>query len=463
MNQKILLKKYLYIVLLIFAAVDVQAAPPTQQWAARYDKLNGVDEAVDVAVDSSGNSYVTGNSQNGTFYSNWATIKYNAAGTPVWTKIYNGPGNGYDKPAAIVTDSVGNVYVTGRSVGTLTNVDYATIKYAPNGTVLWTRIYNNAAQAGSAIDYATALAVDAAGNVYVTGVSSGGSCCGDDYVTIKYNAAGTALWTKRYNHTYSSTDIPTAIAVDKTGNVYVTGRSVGNASNYDYATIKYAANGTQLWVKRYLGIPTGAANIDYAKGIAIDGTGNIIVTGQSGAASSGSAGDYATVKYNPAGTQLWVKRFDGNAHYEDDAKAVAVDALGNIFVTGWSMTAQTGVQTLPAYATIKYSPAGVQLWSRLYRGAGKVDYATALALDTAGNVYVTGNSSVGYFGDYDYATVKYNTSGVQQWVKTYGGVAKYYDTPSAIAVNSTNNVFVTGLSYGTTTGNDFATIRYSQP
>lgn len=445
---------------LLFITATTFAAPPTQQWAARYDKLNGVDEAVDVAVDGNGNSYVTGNSQNGTFYSNWATIKYNAVGTPVWTKTYNGPGNGYDKPAAIVTDSLGNVYVTGSSVGTLTDVDYVTIKYNPNGTVLWSRSYNSG---GSGRDIPSALAVDSTGNVYITGQSWNSTCCSYDYVTIKYNAVGTALWTKRYNHTYSSTDIPTAIAVDKTGNVYVTGRSDGGASNYDYATIKYGSNGTQLWVKRYLGIPTGAANIDYAKGIAIDGTGNIIVTGQSGAASSGSAGDYATVKYNPAGTQLWVKRFDGNAHYEDDAKAVAVDALGNIFVTGWSMTAQTGVQTLPAYATIKYSPAGTQLWSRLYRGLNKVDYATALALDTAGNVYVTGNSSVGPFGDYDYSTVKYSTSGVQQWAKTYGGAAKYYDTPSAIAVNSTNNVFVTGLSYGTTTGNDFATIRYSQP
>jgi hypothetical protein len=131
--------------------------------------------------------------------------------------------------------------------------------------------------------------------------------------------------------------------VDGSGNVCVTGSSLGLNTiygNYDYATIKYNTNGLQLWIQRYDGPAKGD---DWASDAALDGSGNVYVTGS-------SYGDYATVKYGPNGKQLWVKRYDGPSKGGDGAAAIAVDKSGNVYVTGSSY----GSGTDSDYATVKY-------------------------------------------------------------------------------------------------------------
>jgi len=183
---------------------------------------------------------------------------------------------------------------------------------------------------GNAGDTAWAVAVDASGNVYVTGASVG-SGTGKDYATIKYNSSGIQQWVARYNGPGNSDDVATAIAVDGSGNVYVTGYSTGSSGGFDYATIKYDASGTQKWVARYDG--TGNGN-DYAFSIAVDGLGNVYVTGFSTGPASGY--DYATIKYNSSGRQQWVARYNGSGNGSDDAQAIAIDSSGNVYVTGIS-------------------------------------------------------------------------------------------------------------------------------
>ena len=156
-------------------------------------------------------------------------------------------------------------------------------------TVDWAKRYNGP---GNGSDYAVSLAVDAEGNVYVTGGSAGvGS--GDDYATIKYSPTGVRLWVKRYNGPGNGTDIATALAVDAEGNVYVTGCSYADGTDYDYATIKYSATGVRIWAKRYNG---PGNSYDYAKALAVDAEGNVYVTGRS--TGDGSSGDYFTIKYS---------------------------------------------------------------------------------------------------------------------------------------------------------------------
>jgi hypothetical protein len=207
-----------------------------EAWVARYNGPgNGTDYATALAVDSQGNVYVTGWSWgSGTNY-DYATVKYDANGNELWVRRYNGPGNSGDAAYALAVDSQGNVYVTGRSIGSGTGFDYATIKYDANGNELWVRRYNSPGNGG---DAALALAVDSQGNVYVTGVSEG-SGTGRDYATIKYDANGTQLWVRRYNGPGNSEDVARALAVDRQGNVYVTGWSIGSGTGDDYATIKY--------------------------------------------------------------------------------------------------------------------------------------------------------------------------------------------------------------------------------
>jgi uncharacterized delta-60 repeat protein len=338
-----------------------------------------------------------------------------------------------DYACAIVVDNSGNIYVTGQSDSTSKCYDYLTIKYSSSGDIQWCARYNGP---GNYNDYATALAVDASGNVYVTGYSYGSGTFGD-YATIKYNASGVAQWVARYNGPANSRDEAIALAVDLSGNVYVTGYSWGTYD--DYATIKYNASGVEQWVARY----NGPGNSDdRATALAVDASGNVYVTGDS--RGSGTSVDYATIKYNASGVEQWAVRYNGPGNSGDGATALAVDELGNVYVTGWSFNSSTPSD----YATIKYNISGVEQWVARYNGPGnESDGANALAIDASGNVYVTGDSP-GSGTSNDYATIKYNTSGIEQWVARYNGLGNSDDGATALAIDASGNVYVTGDSRG---------------
>jgi hypothetical protein len=238
------------------------------------------------------------------------------------------------------------------------------------------------------------------------------------------------------------------MAVDSSGNVYVTGASGG-----DYATVKYDADGNQLWVARY----DGPANSgDQAFAMAVDSSGNVHVTG--GSPGSGTSSDYATVKYDTNGNELWAARYDGPANSYDGAYAIAVDASGDVYIAGRSY----GSGTSSDYATVKYDTNGNEIWVRRHNGpANDFDEAAAVAVDDAGSVYVTGLSDGGATY-WDYATMKYDSSGNEVWVATYNGPANDYDDAWAMAVDASGNVYVTGGSEGLDTGYDYATVKYSQ-
>jgi len=193
-----------------------------------------------LAVDSSGNLFVTGESDGSGGYADYATIAYSGTGAPLWTNRYNGPSNNSEFVQAVAVDGSGNVFVTGYSYGGSSSWDYATIAYSGAGMPLWTNRYNGPDNSG---DIACAVAVDGSGNVFVTGYSSSGSSF--DYVTIKYSGTGVPLWTNRYNGRANGDDLPQtkqSLALSPDGSVYVTGVSDGNYSSnatYDFATIKY--------------------------------------------------------------------------------------------------------------------------------------------------------------------------------------------------------------------------------
>ena len=135
--------------------------------------------------------------------------------------------------------------------------------------------------------------------------------------------------------------------------------------------------------------------------MALDANDNVIVTGYALSIESGY--DYATTKYSSAGVPLWTNRYNGPANGDDEVYAVAVDGRMNVIVTGWS----TGRRGDFDYATIKYSSAGVPLWTNRYNGPGDSDDGTfAVAVDRSGDVIVTG-WSYGSGGNSDFATVKY--------------------------------------------------------
>jgi len=420
-----------------------------QQWAARYNGPgNSVDVASSIAVDNLGNSYVTGYTKVEALNSDYATIKYNSSGVVQWSQTYNGLGTStsYDEAKSIAVDVSGNVYVTGRSRG-VSNYDIVTIKYNTDGVQQWIQRFNGA---GNGDDSGNSMVVDSLGNVYIAGESVGSTSHNLDCMTIKYNTNGILQWQSMYNGLGNLDDHLKSIVIDNLGNVFVAGNCYGGGTNSDYVTIKYNSNGVEQWLTRY----NYSSNVvDDANSIAVDISGNVYVTGWS---SSGSSYDYLTIKYNSNGVQQWTARYNGTGNGEDRAYSIAVDNSGNVYVTGESPGTSSNID----YATVKYNSSGVQQWvSRYNSPANDVDIAYALTLDELGNIYVTGQISG---TNRDFGTIKYNPSGVQQWIQNYNGPGNSVDKGYAIKVNYLGNVFVTGESRGSGNVEDYATIKYIQ-
>ena len=443
----------------------VSAVDVIEEWVARYNGPDNSDDyAKAMAVDASGNVYVTGYSRSSSSHYDYVTTKYNPAGIEQWVARYNGPGNYQDTPKAIAVDAFGNVYVTGYSDGGITSYDYVTIKYNSDGVEQWVERYNNPDN-GNDIVYAMAL--DDFGNVYVTGESYDNDSC-LDYKTIKYDENGRRLWVATYNGPGNYDDSARAIALDAFGNVYVTGYSYGDGTSKDYATIKYNSSGRQLWVTRYAG-PSGPpyTAYDIATAIAVDTSGYVYVTGFSHGGNTSL--DYATIKYNSDGIEQWVARYNGLGDMFDYANAIALDSSGSVYVTGDSDNGGTRQD----YATIKYDSSGSELWVATYNGpANNNDLSTSILVDPSDNIYVTGYSH-DWGTSLDYATIMYDLAGNELWVATYDGPAYTGDVAAdvpendcdkayALALDESGNIYVTGGSFGNGTRYDYATIKYSQ-
>jgi hypothetical protein len=415
-------------------------------WVRRYNGPgNGRDEVSGIEVDGSLNTYIGGSSYGTSSEMDYIIIKYSTAGNILWMRRYNGPTNGIDESTALTIDDQGNIYVTGRSWGGQTGTDYATIKYFSNGDTAWVRRFNGALNSE---DWATALAVDDFGNVYVTGVSSTEST-GLDYVTVMYDSTGNIAWVNGYNGLENSTDVPTAIATDAIGNVYVTGRSLTETFCNDFVTIKYQHNGDTAWVRRYNGPDNGN---DEAYALAVDHTGNVFVAGLS--ADDGIMDrDFCTIKYHPDGDIAWVRRYNDPSNGNEEARALALDGTGNVHVTGgtWWGGGQSD------YATVKYDADGNELWVRRYwSDDSSYDVTTDIGVDNSGNVIVTGLSGVPEVWS-NWTTLKYNSSGDTMWVKQR--ICSEDCMPVALSVDFSGNVVVTGIE-DSETNMDCITIRY---
>jgi hypothetical protein len=445
------LKVVFGLALLVLFVVPVFAQTADTAWVRRYNGSgNGADEPGGIAVDDSGYVYVTGSIHNSGSSDDYGIIKYDPQGDTVWVRSYNGSGNDYDYAGGIAVDSSGNIYVTGQSIGSGSGKDYATIKYLPNGDTAWIRRYDGPTNGN---DGANAITVDGSNYVYVTGYSDS-TGTGQDYVTIKYNPNGDIAWIRRYNGPGSGDEYASDIVVDSSGNVYVTGYSAGSGTASDYATIKYNSDGDTVWVRRYNGPASG--NDRAWGGLVVDVSGNVYVTG--GSTGSGTWDDYATIKYHSNGDTAWVRRYNGPGNVNDQALAIAIDGSGNVYVAGRS----SGSGTWDDYATIKYHSNGDTAWVRRYNGPeDSTDYAYAIAVDDSGNVYVTGYG-IGSGSGKDYATIKYLPDGDSAWVVRYNGLANDHDVALTLAVDKSGNVYVTGGSKGDGTDYDYCTIKYFQ-
>src|SRR5262245_25781581 len=420
-----------------------------EAWVRRIDgPVHGNDHAHDVATDSAGNVILTGWIETATGNEDCHTVKYSPQGDLLWENTYAGSATGTDYGYALAVDQNGNAYVVGFGNGTNpATFDIFVLKYDADGNSVWTQRWTSPITNYSA--YAYSIAVDNQGNVFTTGFMSDGLTDGE-FITLKFDSAGALQWAMPYNGSTSTIDYANCIVVDSDGNSYITGWSGGANNLHDITTIKYDPDGNELGLRSYNGT---AHDNDYGYWLALDASDNVYVTGQS--VETGSDNDITTIKYAPNGDELWIRHYNGPANGYDAGQAIAVDSAGNAYVTG-NHTTDTGLECV----TLKYSTTGDLLWSAPFSGPDNDGVLISIALDDSANVYVSGFVFRG--GASDFVTIKYDTNGVEQWNQLYAGPGSSYDGTYAIAVDNNRNVVVAGYSTGNGTDYDYTTIKYSQ-
>lgn len=359
-----------------------------------------------------------------------------------WEKIYNSQGQNMDMAVGMTFDPLGNIIITGESITSQTDYDYATIKYSPTGTQQWVQRYNGLP--GDDADLVNAITSDAVGNIFVTGSSNNAPISGSDIVTIKYNSLGVELRNMRYSSPGGNADIGRDVFVDNSGNIYITGTSYN--SNEDIITVKYDSNGTQKWAKVFDASPQ-----DNGYALTVDALGNVYVSGTSGF-------NTVLIKYSSNGTQLWAAGYNPGNGGTANGRFIAKDGNGNVFLGGTCKTNNNQNDFL----VVKYNSSGVEQWVKTFNGpANKNDMLNDMMTDMSGNIYLTGMGI--YAGnDTSYTTIKYDVNGVEKWKTKYNGPAGLYDEPSSIYITWQGDIFVTGKSRNNSGKFNIATVKYDQ-
>ena len=377
----------------------------------------------------------------------------------LWVAHYTGPTGSDDVAYGVHIDAFDNCYVYGRSTGVDTSYDIMLLKYAPDSTLLWERRYEGPGP-GHDIPAWPGLAADGAGNIYLTGLSTGVGT-GYDIVVIKYDTTGTEHWVRRYNGAANLDDVPNGIAVDSSGNVAVTGFTTVAGGTRDVVIIKYDPDGDSMWVRTHNGPANGN---DAAKAICADADGNFIIVGYERAATTG----FLTAKYDSSGAQLWTDFFDWRPHgsYPDSAMVVTADERGNVYVSGASMW-HTGYLPSYSWSTLKYGPDGIRAWvdsgyqsPRQYpRWPHAVFYDRPRGRIITTGVEVQAPSSTGP----DWAFYAFDTGGTVLWRQTVSSASQgASDWALRAAVSPEGAVFGCGFfSQGGSTGMVYGTAKVS--
>jgi hypothetical protein len=398
-----------------------------QAWVAHYNNgiLNGTNEAVKMALDSVGNIYVTGFSQNSLSNLGYVTIKYAPNGTQLWASRYDSTNYPNATPAGLVLDNSNQVVVTGSAL---------TVKYDTNGSQLWTAPYAGAS-----------LAVDTNGNVAVTGFDT-------IFSTVKINSSGTNLW-QETNPSSCGAATGQSIVADTNGNFYVAGNDPvlcdNGITDYGLLIIKYGTNGSHIWTANY---EAGGA-IAQVEGFALDGSGNVDVL-----VNFLQRQCYTVLSYDFNGGLIWTSFLDQSL--SSSAHALAIDRNSSVLFTGQVPYKFTGVSSF-MYGTYKVNSNGAATWTNDFpQPPYGSSVATAITVDQFNSVYITGYSP-GTNGINDIVTIKYDPNGNQIWLQRYSSPGNGNAAGNAIAVDNNGNVYVTGYDTTTAGGTEIVTIKYS--
>ncbi len=417
-----------YIFLLLTAEIffgGILLSQPTLEWERVYPDSNTYNSgAIALALDDSGNVYITGyeDINQGTDY---CTIKYSPGGIRQWISLFPASGTGTCIVSAITTDNQSNVYITGYRTRYGTMFDFCTVKYNSNGVEQWVKYYDGPIHS---YDQAQKIAVDNAGNVYVSGFITINNYDARIYTTIKYTKDGDSIWTRAYGSGDIGTDV-NDIRIDENCNIYITGECDAKA-----VTVKYDSSGNQKWANTY----SNSSYYSTAESMTLDKNNNVIITGYT--FYSANRRGYFTIKYSNSGLLHWVRAVaPGEAmNCWIQSNYVCADENNNIIISGYSHESDT---SRAGTLIRKYTNEGDSIWH-------KIDFSDTLAsqftfgdIDNNDNIYLSG--AITDQNTTQIRVSKYDSSGVLKW-RTFTGYAGTNSVPRSIRLDKHNNIYITG-------------------
>jgi hypothetical protein len=353
----------------------------------------GIDASFSVEIDAAGNAYIGGFTEGSLSGDNAGDYdaflaKYDMSGNLLWSKQIGT--TSYDFAVSVATDVDGSVVITGATDGSLFGTNPGTrepflAKYDASGTLLWSQ------QIRTQTSWSNSVAIDQIGNVYI----SGRTCCGlfetfahlGGAFLFKYDPSGNLLWFRQLDS--DSDEGSTSVAVDHAGNAFVTGWTFGSlgdgandSNDQDVFLAKYDASGARLWTRQF-----GSQLDESGHDVAVDADGNAFITGGEPGSFGGSS---FLTKLDPSGNLLWSRQI-GTAN-DDESTTVTVDAFGDVYISGYTggNLGAIGAGGRDVFLS-KFSASGDLLWIQQIGTAGD-ERSYSIALDSMGNAYFTGRT-----------------------------------------------------------------------
>ena len=440
-----------------------------------------------------------------------------AAATPLvtleWVAVYDGPCSGGDFASDMCLDSEGNVIVTGSGDMTATNHDTVTIKYDPDGNVLWTSTYDDPYGDDVDFDRAFAVAVDSDDNVYIAGWARGATST--DYLTVAYSPDGEELWVATWDSPFHMFDWADDLVVDSEGRIYVSGTIYTDTQGEDLAIVCYDSSGELLWYDIYSGedatsdfpyslhlceadaivlYAVGYADFSYyledADGLVLaydtdgeilweyhyddpgwdgffdavfDSSGNAYITGCTSV--DDDPGDLLFLALDGSGEEMWTTTCDGGAGGLDAGYTLAMDASGNLYASGYA----NGVVPDDPYSdpflyadgfVAACDPDGDVLWTSVDEGGDLDESLWSLAISDDGYLYVTGctyaptiTDNVGHIRIYD-------TDGNELWSDEFHQTDETGDYTLLVLAGDDGDFYILGATFTDAYAYDIPLLKY---
>lgn len=348
---------------------------------------------------------------------------------------------GEDSGRDIVIDKNNDVFVTGKVYNsTYETFDFFVAKYENSGDQLW-----NTTWGGISNDIGSSIDIDSSENIYITGQTVNSVNGNYDIALLKYNKTGALKW----NVTWGGEGLDAGYGVDvgDFGNVFVVGYSEINDRYGDVILLKYNNSGQLEWNKTWGGLDT-----DSGFDIAIDSTGNIFITGYTSSYGAVTS-DIILIKFDTNGNLVW--NFTWGYNLPDKGNTLIIDSSDFIYIVGSTQNIGAGNSDI---VLLKFNGSGILQWNKTW-GGQNYDIGYGIALDSKRNVYIVGSTKSFGAVDGDACLIKFNSFGEFVWHKIWGNINEVF--PYSIAIDTTDNIFITGKTKNAGINHNIFLLKYS--